>query len=100
MTGPGQDLKLSVNLLETQMNIWDVVIAWFGWNVLAPILLLIAYLVIYGLFQIPRVIRQSRCKHDRVFETGSCDAVCIECRKNLGFIGTWRDQQKLLGNKK
>ena len=44
--------------------------------------------------QIPRWIKQSRCKHERVRETMACAAVCRNCGKNLGFIGTWRESQK------
>jgi hypothetical protein len=32
------------------------------------------------------------CKHEEVRETMSCDAICIKCGKNLGFIGVWREQ--------
>lgn len=59
---------------------------------------------IYGMFvvmvllvlffnKLPIWYRQRHCKHPRVWETMACDAVCVDCRKNLGFIGTWRDQQ-------
>ena len=33
---------------------------------------------------------QWRCKHPRYHETSSCDAICLECGKNLGFIQRWR----------
>jgi hypothetical protein len=34
---------------------------------------------------------QWRCKHDGDFgETQACDAICHQCGKNLGFIGTVR----------
>lgn len=39
-----------------------------------------------------RVIRQARCRHTKVFENGSCDAICRQCGKNLGFIGAWRER--------
>lgn len=39
-----------------------------------------------------RWVKQAQCKHERVFETGACDAVCTSCGKNLGFIGTWRER--------
>lgn len=28
-----------------------------------------------------------RCRHDSFYETMSCDAICMDCGKNLGFIG-------------
>lgn len=34
-----------------------------------------------------RAYRQWRCKHTRTFENGSCDEICRDCHKNLGFIG-------------
>jgi len=40
-------------------------------------------------------IRQTRCKHSGgVNETQACDAICRECGKNLGFIGTWREKHR------
>jgi hypothetical protein len=32
-----------------------------------------------------------KCKHLHVRETMACDAVCLGCGKNLGFIQNWRD---------
>lgn len=40
---------------------------------------------------LPKAIRRSRCKHIRYHETGACDAICNDCGKNLGFIGSIRD---------
>lgn len=35
------------------------------------------------------------CKHDHgVVESRACDAICVWCGKNLGFIGAWRDKQR------
>lgn len=37
--------------------------------------------------------RQSLCKHEKgVNETGACNAICRECGKNLGFIGSWNEK--------
>lgn len=38
--------------------------------------------------------RQRKCQHAKVWETQACEAICCGCGKHLGFIGTWRDQQK------
>lgn len=54
---------------------------------------LIGALILIALW-IPTWRRQSRCTHDRMYETQSCDAICQQCGKNLGFIGTWRKQQQ------
>ena len=39
-------------------------------------------------------IKQRRCSHTDVFEAGLGHAVCQNCRKDLGFIGTWREKQR------
>jgi len=40
-------------------------------------------------------IRQARYKHDGgVNETQTCDAICRQCGKNMGFIGTWREKHR------
>lgn len=44
-----------------------------------------------------RFMRQIRCKHERVYETQACDAICVSCGRNLGFIQKWRDRQKETG---
>lgn len=47
--------------------------------------------VVALLVSLPSIRRQAKCKHDgSVIETSSCDAICNQCGKNLGFIGTWR----------
>ena len=38
-----------------------------------------------------RVFFPVKCKHLRVRETMACDAICLDCDKNLGFIQSWRD---------
>jgi hypothetical protein len=43
---------------------------------------------------IPTWRKQSKCQHPRVHETQSCDAICLECGKNLGFIGAWREKHQ------
>ncbi len=71
----------------------DAIIFWIAKPVAEMLIVLgIVFLVIVASIaaSIPRVIRQLRCGHERVHETGSCDAICSKCGKNLGFIGTWR----------
>jgi len=46
-----------------------------------------------ALFDAPRLWQQMRCKHKRYFETTKCDAICIDCGKNLGFIGNLRRKE-------
>ena len=73
---------------------WVSVGAWFGWNVAAPLLLIVLLVLLSVLADVPMMVRQHLCKHPRYFETGSCDAVCSDCRKNLGFIGTIQNQRR------
>lgn len=62
----------------------------------------IAAIALYVIFAVVLLVwigfrqwrRQRRCQHSRVHETQACDAICAGCGKNLGFIGTWREQQK------
>lgn len=62
---------------------------------LAEVLAVLAIIVIVLLAGLPRAIRQALCRHDGdVFETSACDAICRDCGKNLGFIGTWRASRK------
>lgn len=46
------------------------------------------------IWNIPGIIKQRRCKHLRYRETQACDAICNDCGKNLGFIGSIRDKDK------
>lgn len=39
---------------------------------------------------LPRAVRQARCVHERYYETMACDAICMNCDKNLGFIAEAR----------
>jgi hypothetical protein len=68
--------------------LWAAVAAWFGWNIVAPFLLLLGVFVVVVL----RVtIREWRCDHAHYFENRACHAICSKCHKDLGFIGTWRE---------
>lgn len=59
--------------------------------------LFLVFLCIYGVVSIPSYLRSKRCSHEQVHERPNCDAVCMECGKNLGFIKNWRDAQKAKG---
>lgn len=68
------------------------------------------YLIEFGLFAVvviaimayvilPELIKQALCKHHSgIRETMACDAVCRKCGKNLGFIGTWRENNQRPNN--
>lgn len=73
---------------------WNAMWAYLGWNVLAPAvaLALIGLLLVPG--AIRRALRRARCEHARFHETMACDAICKDCGKNLGFIGSVRERQK------
>ncbi len=73
---------------------WTAVAAWFGWNVGAPLFLGVVVLLLIGLYSIPGAIRRALCEHRQFYETRSCDAICSNCGKNLGFIETARQRAK------
>lgn len=66
--------------------IWTATLAWIGWNIVGPLLIAAAALVIYAVCCIPGAIRRARCQHLRFFENRACHAICRDCRKDLGFI--------------
>ena len=53
-------------------------------------LFLIAYVLI-DQFQVWN--KQRKCKHESYREDRSCNAICNQCGKNLGFIGNIRDKK-------
>ncbi len=59
-------------------------------------LIVIAFVVAVTLiFNAKIIYQQWRCKHDGgVYESMACDAICKQCGKNLGFIGSWRKKQE------
>lgn len=59
------------------------------WTV-GDIIGLVIFALIVFCFALAAVItrvKQFRCKHEKYYETQSCDAICSRCGKNLGFIG-------------
>lgn len=75
-------------------TIWTTLLVWLGWNILAPLLFALVVLVVFGLCCIPSMIRRALCKHRNYYENMACDAICSDCRKNLGFIDNVRDKQE------
>jgi Zn finger protein HypA/HybF involved in hydrogenase expression len=73
---------------ETDMFVWTIS------DMLGLVAVTITF-IIWTALLLCKKIRESRCKHNRaVSETQACDAICQDCGKNLGFIGTWREQQR------
>lgn len=75
-------------------NMWDLIAVSF-----------IAYMLLLWIYLgIKQSLKERACNHnDRVKETSSCDAFCVKCGKNLGFIGSdlnkarrsaWQDKNK------
>jgi len=58
------------------------------------LILLLVFLAV-ALWAMWGAIRQWRCPHpaEKVFESGSCRAICRQCGGDLGFIGTWRSKR-------
>lgn len=53
-------------------------------------LVMLSVLIYYSIVE---YLRERKCKHDKgVRETQACEALCVVCGKNLGFIGTWREK--------
>lgn len=58
-------------------------------------IVVVLVLGLVGLIQAAEWWKTYRCRHaGRISENRSCDAICDDCGKNLGFIGAWRDKQK------
>lgn len=66
-----------------------------GWALAEVLPILMVGLIIAAIFA-PYAIRSwwrtRRCHHERFFETSTCDAICTDCGKNLGFIGAWQEK--------
>jgi hypothetical protein len=43
---------------------------------------------------ISKRIKQHYCKHEKYYETMACNAVCVKCGKNLGFIGSVKKERR------
>jgi len=54
----------------------------------------IILLLIAAYQEIKKYFIQKNCSHDIYRETSACDAICTSCSKNLGFIGTVRDERE------
>ena len=60
------------------------------------IVVVLAFVLVFGFLRLMVFVEQALCSHDRgVTETSACDAICRKCGKNLGFIGTWREKNKV-----
>ena len=58
--------------------------------------LLIAVIILFYLFAgLRNWFKYRNCEHKSVNETSACDAICKHCGKNLGFIGKWREKNKV-----
>lgn len=50
--------------------------------------------IIAAVLTVRNMLKQRRCIHASFRETSSCDAICNNCGKNLGFIGVVREQRE------
>lgn len=70
---------------------------YFGLKILVASLVVLVMLGVFGAvtyLNLKELCKQRRCKHTSgVHETRACDAICKDCGKNLGFIGT--DENKI-----
>ena len=63
-------------------------------DIIAFTLAAILFLFIIGI-TLHDVIKQKLCSHEEFYESGSCDAICKKCHKNLGFIGLVKEQRSI-----
>ena len=57
------------------------------------VLFFIGALVFIAIWALYDWYRQWRCKHEKYYENMACHAICSYCRKDLGFIGTVREER-------
>lgn len=55
-------------------------------EVIVGLLVLLGVVVIVALSYLPGYLHKKVCKHEKYRETRACDAICVNCGKNLGFI--------------
>jgi len=67
----------------------DGILFWLSLPV-ALALLALFFLALGALLTFPSWLTKKRCKHLEYYETRSCDAICVKCDKNLGFIAPVR----------
>ena len=67
-----------------------------GIMTIIALVILTVFVAIIAFVSLAQSFKQWRCKHEKYGyrETMACDAVCNNCGKNLGFIGTIREQRK------
>lgn len=58
-----------------------------------PCTLLIIIGFYVGWQDFKRWVKTKRCKHDNYWENMRCHAICRDCGKDLGFIGTLREKR-------
>ncbi len=76
--------------MDWLMNAFWVRVGWAVGELAIGAALIVAIVLIVVLYH---TLRQAGCKHGRYVETSACDAVCADCGKNLGFIGTVRNSR-------
>ncbi len=67
------------------------------WAMLQVLAMIVPVVIIFGYivyFIIIETIKQKMCKHINYYENRACHAICNRCGKDLGFIGTVREQRK------
>jgi hypothetical protein len=71
----------------------EISFAFFLGKALFGLIIGVLILLVIFLCGLPKIIKQCFCKHLCYRETRSCDAICNNCNKNLGFIGRIRDKK-------
>lgn len=66
------------------VNLKDII----GFAIFALIGVVVVYVLCW------QALKQYRCKHKNYFENRACNAICCDCGKDLGFIGSLRGKVK------
>lgn len=56
--------------------------------------IVVALILLYGVVVLLTAWQRRRCKHKNYFENRACNAICRDCGKDLGFIGSLRGKVK------
>ena len=69
------------------LEIWAMIQVFF---MVVPFTIIVLWFAYIG---IKDYIKQAMCKHEEYRENMACHAICRKCGKDLGFIGTIREQR-------
>lgn len=60
---------------------------------MAIVIGLVIVILIVAWIELPKWWKQRNCKHESYWETMACHGKCVNCGKDLGFVGTLREDK-------